>query len=310
MNNNLPVKPPARLKNFSSIIAGLLALAAGFAFFSQPLRADDVMVDTALLVSVDVSNSVDEHRYQLQMEGIAKALEDQGVVDAITGGPNGGILFGMVTWSDRPQFVLPWVKISNASEAKAVAAKVRKLPLQSGEFTCMTRMMRSVNDKIVTQIPAKATRVVVDVSGDGPDNCNAEEPIDGVRDELVQSNVTVNGLPILEGDPSEPVGEGAYRAPGTDFSVAAPKQEPTGPTTLEQWYRAHVMGGVGAFVLPANGYADFERAMRQKFVIEISGIPPPERYAATPSVNQRLVAVEGGVETTSGLAAYKSNQLR
>ena len=33
-------------------------------------------VDTALVVSVDVSNSVDDARYRLQMEGIAKALED------------------------------------------------------------------------------------------------------------------------------------------------------------------------------------------------------------------------------------------
>jgi hypothetical protein len=39
------------------------------------------------------------------------------------------------------------------------------------------------------------------------------------------------------------------------------------------------MGGTGAFVLPANGYEDFERAIRAKFVIEISGRAPPARYA-------------------------------
>ncbi len=66
-----------------------------------------VQVDTALVVSVDVSNSVDENRYRLQMEGIAAALEDPGVIEAITNGPNGGILFSMVTWADRPEFALP-----------------------------------------------------------------------------------------------------------------------------------------------------------------------------------------------------------
>jgi hypothetical protein len=37
------------------------------------------------------------------------------------------------------------------------------------------------------------------------------------------------------------------------------------------------MAGPGSFVLPAQGYADFERAIRQKFVIEMSGITPPAR---------------------------------
>ena len=259
--------------------------------------ADDLpLVDTALLVSVDVSNSVDEHRYKLQMEGIAEALEDKGVLDAITGGTAGGILFGMVTWADRPAFVMPWIRISTKEEALAVAAKVRKLQLQSGEFTCMTRMMRSVNDKIVPQIPAKATRIVVDVSGDGPDNCNADEAIETVRDELVQSGVTLNGLPINEGDPNAPVGEGAYRAPGTAFKDSALTKPNGGPVNLEEWYRAHVMGGVGSFVLPANGYADFGRAMRQKFVIEISGVVPPVRFAAGASINERLVEVHSTAE--------------
>ena len=305
--NNIPRFRPSALFKHLMAIFGFAFLCAGPAFAAD---GAEVLVDTALLVSVDVSNSVDEHRYKLQMEGIAKALEDQAVIDVILGGPNASILFGMVTWADRPQFVLPWTKISSAAEAKAIAAKVRKLPLQSGEFTCMTRMMRSVNDKIVTQIPAKATRIVVDVSGDGPDNCNAEEPIDAVRDELVQSNVTLNGLPILEGDPTEPVGEGAYRAPGTSFDVAAPKPTPSGPVTLEQWYRAHVMGGVGAFVLPANGYNDFERAMRQKFVIEISGMTPPKRYAGPQLVEKSFFPVNGLVEPKRTVSTLEVLQLR
>ena len=279
------------LRSFAVAIA-LSSTAAGLC------AAEELpLVDIALLVSVDVSNSVDEHRYKLQMEGIAEALEDKGVLDAITGGTVGGILFGMVTWADRPTFVMPWTRISTKEEAGAVAAKVRKLQLQSGEFTCMTRMMRSVNDKIVPQIPAKATRIVVDVSGDGPDNCNADESIESVRDELVATGVTINGLPINEGDPNAPVGEGAYRAPGTAFKDSALTKPNVAPVTLEEWYRAHVMGGVGSFVLPANGYADFGRAMRQKFVIEISGIAPPARFAAKALVNERFVEVQRGVET-------------
>lgn len=256
----------ARLKAWATALAAAAALATGA--HAQQGQSVPVQVDTALVVSVDVSNSVDENRYRLQMEGIAAALEDSGVIEAITNGPNGGILFAMVTWADRPDFTLPWVRISNKNEAFAVAARIRKLPQQGGEFTCMTRMMRSVNDKIMSQIPAEATRMVLDVSGDGPDNCNADEPIEGVRDELVANGVTVNGLPINSDDaPANAGGALAASAPGKNGRAPA--------SAIEEWYRTHVMGGTGSFVLPANGYADFGRAIRQKFVIEISGLSIP-----------------------------------
>lgn len=257
-----------------------VALSALFAIVTAAASAtaQDVpdQVDTALVVSVDVSNSVDSERYKLQMEGIAKALEDPSVVDAIVSGPNGGILFSMVTWADRPTVVLPWTKITNKAEAAVVAMKVRTLPQQGGEFTCMTRMLRSVNDKIVPQIPAKALRVVIDVSGDGPDNCNAEEPIETVRDELVSNGVTINGLPILV---------------DTAGVAQLPAAVPGGPHPLETWYREKVMGGAGAFVLPADGYADFGRAIRQKFVIEISG-DEPARLERKASIEERAVEAE------------------
>lgn len=251
----------------ASVLLGLLACS-----WPPSGAAELPQVDTALVVSVDVSNSVDQERYKLQMEGIAAALEDPSVVEAITNGPNGGIMFSMVTWADRPDFTLPWSRITNKEEAQAVAARIRTLPQISGEFTCMTRMMRSVNDKVVSQIPATAVRVVLDVSGDGPDNCNAEEPIETVRDELVANGVTVNGLPINEGEAV------AARNRPSESKSYAPSLNAAAPSKLETWYREHVMGGVGAFVLPANGYEDFGRAIRQKFVIEISGLLPERRF--------------------------------
>ena len=227
-------------------LASLLALI-GAILVSPRVALALPDVDTALVVAIDVSNSVDDKRYSLQMEGIAKALEDPGVISAITTGPQAAILFSILTWADRSEIALPWVRISNAAEAKSVAARIRKLPRAKGEFTCLSRMLRGVADKIVPQIPANANRVVIDVSGDGRDDCNPDEPSDTVRDELVTSRVTINGLPILDGDEGK---------------------------TIEEWYRQHVIGGIGSFIIAANGYGDFERAIRQKFVVEISGKEP------------------------------------
>lgn len=259
-------------------IAAVLAAGVAVTAPRTPTAAQDMQaadVDTALIVSVDVSNSVDENRYRLQMEGIAKALEDESVVNAIAGGAAGGILFSMVTWADRPAVAVPWTRITDKASAAELAAKIRKLPQQGGEFTCMTKMLRSVNDKIVPQIPGKPGRIVVDVSGDGPDNCNADEPIDKVRDELVASGVTVNGLPILvEPEP----GKEQMPLPGA------------GGLSVEAWYRAHVMAGPGAFVLPAQGYSDFGRAIRQKFIVEISGITPPQKFSASSGIGRAGLA--------------------
>jgi len=227
------------------VCAALILAVLAWVTTSPALAAPDV--DTALVVAIDVSNSVDDKRYALQMEGIAKSLEDPGVISAITTGPQAAILFSIVEWADRSEMTLPWVRISSAAEARAVAARIRKLPRIKGDFTCLSRMLRMAADKIVPQIPANATRVVIDVSGDGHDDCNPQEPSDKVRDELVAARVTINGLPILDGDEGK---------------------------TIEEWYRQHVIGGIGSFIVAANGYADFERAIRQKFVVEISGQPP------------------------------------
>ena len=239
----------SRRQRSISILAGILGAAIPATILrpgaaqTGPISEPDA--DMALVVAVDTSNSVDDRRYHLQVEGIAKALEDPGVINAITSGAHGGIFFSLVEWADRPRLDIPWVRLSSANDAKRVAGLVRALPRNPGNFTCMATMMRSVADKVVTQIPAKATRVVIDVSGDGKDDCNTDVPVETIRDEIVSYGVTINGLPILEGDEA---------------------------TTLEAWYREHVMGGIGAFVLPANGFADFGHAIRQKFVVEISDL--------------------------------------
>ena len=81
-------RSPRRGSQLAIVLAALLlALGAASLLPGRSAAAGDE-VDTALIVSVDVSNSVDEPRYRLQMDGIAAALEDPGVIDAILSGAN------------------------------------------------------------------------------------------------------------------------------------------------------------------------------------------------------------------------------
>lgn len=226
----------------SAFALAAFASAAGLLSVSQA-QDDMPRVDAALILSVDVSSSVDEKRYHLQMEGIAAALEDDGVISTVLGGANGKILISMVTWADKAKLVVPWTMVSNAQEAKALAAAVRRVPQQEGAFTCAGRMARYVADKVVARMPAKADKIVVDVSGDGPDNCNTGQLLANSREDLFAIGITINGLPILEGKDAE---------------------------TIEDWYKENIIGGPGAFVVTAKGFEDFARAFRQKFVVEVS----------------------------------------
>jgi hypothetical protein len=219
------------------LVAALLALAPGSA------RAETEMVDTALVLAVDVSQSVNDARFALQMEGIAKAFEDPEVQRSLFSGPHRAMFVTLVEWSDKAAVAVPWTLIASAEDATAFAATLRKTPRHGAEFTCMSRALQLIEGKVLPFLPIPANRTVIDVSSDGHDNCNLSPPVDALRDALVAEGVTINGLPILEGDEA---------------------------ATLEPWYKAHVIGGASAFTVPAHGYDDFERAMRRKFVTEIS----------------------------------------
>jgi hypothetical protein len=205
------------------------------------------IVDTALVLAVDVSGSINADRYALQMEGIAKAFEDREVQRVILSGPNRSMFAALVEWSNRASITIPWTLITSRDDAQDFADKVRHAPRADDQFTCMSQALQLVNGKVLPFLPVPADRTIIDVSGDGHDNCNSSPPTDAVRDQLVAAGVTINGLPILEGDEA---------------------------ATLEAWYREHVIGGSAGFLVPAHGFADFRRAMRRKFIVEISARSP------------------------------------
>lgn len=221
------------------------ALAAPLAA-AGPARAAQDGVDIALVLAVDVSDSVSAERYVLQMEGLAKAFEDRDIEEAILAGPHHAMLVSLVEWSDKAVVSVPWSVIASAADAESFARRIRAAPRAASDFTCMSTALQTVAGKVLPFRPLPAERTVIDVSGDGSDNCNPLVPVTAVRDHLVAAGATINGLPILEGDEA---------------------------ATLEGWYRDHVIGGANSFLIPAKGFGDIERAMRRKFLQEVSQLP-------------------------------------
>jgi len=85
-----------------------------------------------------------------------------------------------------------------------------------------------------------------------------------MRDQLVAQGVTINGLVILSETPL------AWNPDHTN---------PQGG--LDNYYRSHVVGGTGAFVIVAENFASFGQAIIKKLIAEIASSGPAQvRHAS------------------------------
>jgi hypothetical protein len=217
-----------------------LAVLTVLACLTGPARATEV--GTALVLLVDVSGSVDRAEYELQRAGIAAAFRDPSVARAIWNQPFGRMAVTYVEWSDSAQVVIPWQVLETSEDAVAFAGLVEAATRTSNGSTALGAALAYATG-LFEACGCRAERRVIDVSGDGTNNSGGFSA--GLaRDQAVAAGITVNGLPIT-GD-------------GSDLG-------------LYEHYQSEVRGGEGAFVLEADGFADFQRAIRQKLVREIAG---------------------------------------
>lgn len=222
------------------------ALALLSLLAATPARAGSV--DLALVLAVDVSESVDADEYELQHEGIARAFEGAPLVAAISGGANGAIDVLVLEWSDRDKQVVTvdWTRVSDKASAAAFAAKVRASRRSSNGLTAIGDALLAAQASFLN-LPDRAARRVVDLSGDGMANIGPK-PAE-VRDALVARGITINGLAILQHEP-----------------------------WLSSYYDQNVVGGRGSFLLDVEGYKSFAQAMQQKLIDEIAAISQPQKH--------------------------------
>ena len=265
--------PPLLRRRFGATLlllaAALLAsLSAGAAAAAAAESAQRQAVDLALVMAVDVSESVDADEYQLQHEGIARAFEDERLIGAISAGARGGIAVTVIEWSDRDKQVVTvdWTRVTDRASAAAFAAAVRKTQRSSNGLTALGDALLAARAAF-ERLPYAPERRVIDVSGDGMANIGPS-PRD-VRDALVAGGITINGLAIL-GDES----------------------------AIESYYNDYVVGGAGAFLMQAENFQSFAAAMLNKLLSEVSGVlqPPPtagkRKLAAGPIPPRALYAAQ------------------
>lgn len=214
-----------------------------------PMAARAAPVDLALVLAVDVSESVDAGEYVLQHEGIARAFETPQLVDAIRSGRNGAIDVLVMEWSDRDKQVVTvdWTRVHDTASAHRFAGAVRATQRSSNGLTAIGDALIAAGSALA-RVPDQPARRVIDVSGDGMANIGPSPQ--EVRDRLLAKGITINGLAILKTEP-----------------------------WLDSYYDQYVVGGPGGFLMEVKDFPTFIAAMQQKLLSEVTAARPSSRAA-------------------------------
>ncbi|NRB33460.1 MAG: DUF1194 domain-containing protein [Rhodobacteraceae bacterium] len=200
-----------------------------------PLRA--LSCDLALVLAVDVSGSVDSREYRVQMDGLAEALRDPLVSEALV---RSQARLALLQWTGggRQRVTEDWTAMVDFEAVDRFASVMAEEKRVWRNFsTAVGEALEESMAMLATQ--TDCARHVIDLSGDGRNNEGIEPA--ALRGQLRARNITVNALAIEASVPE-----------------------------LTAWFFENVLTGPGAFVETAPTYADYPDAIRRKLLREIT----------------------------------------
>ncbi len=209
----------------------MFKLAAILSFFAQPAFACKL----ALLLSMDVSTSIDTGEYAYQRDGLADALLDTEVMSVLT---RDRVALTVVQWSgvNDQAVIIPWRRMSSQGDVQAFSNWVRSM---RREYVNSKTAVGSAISFSIEQFRdvADCERMVIDVSGDGASNSGAETSSQSRR--AARMGIEINGVAI-------------------DIMGNA----------VSEYYRRYVATPDG-FVLTSTGFSDYPRTIRAKLLREL-----------------------------------------
>lgn len=199
----------------------------------------------ALLLALDVSSSVDAAEDTLQRSGLVAALTAPEVRAAFFATPQ-PVALAVYEWSGRynQEVILDWMLIDSPERLLRAAETVATSKRSHNDFPTAMGYALGFGAGMLAEAPTCSYKTL-DVAGDGQNN-EGFSPAQAYS-AFPFEDITVNGLVVN----------------GADFEAE---------TGLIAFYKGQVIRGPGAFVEIANGFEDYERAMRRKLERELT--PP------------------------------------
>lgn len=221
-------------KGFSAVLA---------AVFITPVIATESLaqpVAIELVLALDSSASVDIREFRLQLRGLAQAFGDAEVSNAVANLAPQGVAVAVMQWggAGETRLILPFTVLKSKVDAIVFGLRIGQ----------SRRRIRATDTSIATAIhdaqilllgnSFDGQRLVIDVSGDGPDNSGLD--IEAARQAANANHIVINGLPIAAEESS-----------------------------VTKYYKERVIIGLDSFIEPARNFEDFARAIKAKLLREL-----------------------------------------
>ena len=138
-------------------------------FFASPVFA----CETALVLSMDVSNSIDRFEFRFQTDGLADALMGIDIMHVLI---RDHVALTVVQWSGEDEQIaaLPWQQMNTESDIRTFSENVR---LMDREFIYSKTALGDAlaySIAMFDDVP-DCHRRVIDVSGDGVSNVGSDK---------------------------------------------------------------------------------------------------------------------------------------
>ena len=224
--------------------ATMAVWAAVALLYIEDARAE-IPVSIELVLAVDISRSVDDVEYDLQMTGIAKAFRHPEIIDLI--GRHDGIAVTLFQWDEAVyrNRMVPWQLLRGPAGVLSFAAKVEALERSPARrFTGIGKAIE-FGVLLIAGNEFTGRQLKIDISGDGRDNIGSLPS--AWRQRARSLGIAINGLPIL-----------------------------IDTFNLDTYYREKVILGPDAFLEIATDYNDFARAFLRKLRREITPLVSQE----------------------------------
>ena len=210
------------------------AAATAVMVAATPARA----CETALVLAIDVSNSIDTFEYTIQAEGLAEALRDPLVLESLV---TSRVALTVVQWSgpSDQQVSIPWRRIETDEDVLAMADEAEAMP--RAVIMANTAIGDTIEfaSALFAEVP-DCKRKVIDISGDGADNAGTVP--EAQRRIAEGRGITINGLAI----------------------------DPHG-LSITNYYRLKVITRNG-FVMTAHGHQSYAQTLKEKIRREVAQV--------------------------------------
>ena len=205
----------------------------------------------ALVLALDVSGSVNNDEYWLQINGVADVLDASDIRALVLSGGDAHLSLSVFEWSSQnhQRLILPWTALRTGLDIDLAVARIRNHQKQrQGLKTAIGRAQQYALGLLQRQ--QACWQHTIDVSADGKNNAGPVPRAVYTHPDF--RDVTVNVLVV--NDPNE----------------ASARIKQASRTNLDAYFTQEVLHGAGAFTLETAGYRDYAHAMHKKLSREIS----------------------------------------